>query len=255
MWKVSNPIAAIVLLAMAASTALRFHSWYTADTRPSGWEYSSSESRRKLKHLPDIATPHTSNGLYDQIWRDLKRRGKEPGTKSFDAVLRNRISKQEYALIDELSRFHQSESSLDRTWQGLVKAGKSPGTPPFERLLERKEPRREVVRNENKNWGEATLKAKKSLAEAQIKFEEAAKNLKDAEQSIAQMMEQSQESHDAKRQLEVMEETLETAAEIEVNLFSFGEVLIFRSDRYSNKHDQILFFFISLVINYSYRSY
>jgi len=119
-------------------------------------------------------------------------------------------------LIDELSRFHQSESAFDRTWRGLVKAGKSPGTPPFERSFEQKGPRREEVRKENKHWGEAALKAKKSLTEAEIKFEEAAKNLKDAEQSILQIVEQSQESHEAERQLEVMEETLETAAEIEL---------------------------------------
>ena len=89
---------------------------------------------------------------------------------------------------------------------------------------------------------------KESLMEAKIELEEAAKKLKNVVQS------QENGKGETKKQLKVMEETLESAAGVEVSLFSLDHGFTFRCERYIfYKHVQNLFFFISLVINYSCR--
>eukprot|EP00584_Thalassiosira_punctigera_P022684 CAMPEP_0172573088 /NCGR_PEP_ID=MMETSP1067-20121228/136011_1 /TAXON_ID=265564 ORGANISM="Thalassiosira punctigera, Strain Tpunct2005C2" /NCGR_SAMPLE_ID=MMETSP1067 /ASSEMBLY_ACC=CAM_ASM_000444 /LENGTH=605 /DNA_ID=CAMNT_0013365685 /DNA_START=46 /DNA_END=1863 /DNA_ORIENTATION=- len=142
MRKISNRIAALALLALAANTALRLHSWPGAETTTDRGEYHEPEWRRKLKHQRH---DHGTDSYYDKTWRDIER-DHEPGTTVFEAMLRNRIARQERALLDELARYHRSQSALDRTWKGLVKHGITPGTPPFDRLLEHKEARREAAR-------------------------------------------------------------------------------------------------------------
>jgi len=168
MRKVSNSTATIVILALAAGAALRLHSWRDADTTSPDWEYSSSESRRKLKHeKPVLAPHHKSTSFYDETWRELKRRGKyKVGSQKFNGIIRNRVSRQEALMIEELKGHYDSERAFDKAWRDLVYKGHPPGTPRFERLLERRGVRREDASSILNNVSSTLSKLELEVAEA-----------------------------------------------------------------------------------------
>lgn len=190
MRKVSNPVskaATIVLLALAAGTAVRLRSWRGAVdvTLPSDWEYTSSESRRKLEH---VALPgrHNSDSYYDQMWRSLKSAGYVPGTEVFESIIRNRVSKQEFLLINELAQYHDSWSALDRAWRRLVRDDKKPGTGQFDRLAVVKGARIEGQRDNEiiSRLENRVLSAKKRLDTAQQNYDDVREKLTEEDRRV-----------------------------------------------------------------------
>lgn len=218
MRKVSNRVAATVLLALAASTAVRLRWWRDAADATFPWdrEHASSESRRMLK-LMDVDLPghHKSNSYYDQLWRSLQTAGYDPQSEEFETIVRNRVSNQEDLLVGELRRYHRSQSALDRAWRGLLRDGMRPGSPPFERLLESRGYRRELGRGNEMlaTLGEDALNAKVFLEDAKSDYSKAVKKLEEQKKRMAveeETPEPASEVSGANRQLRVKEETRRT---------------------------------------------
>jgi len=79
-----------VIIALLASTAIEFQSWYHESHEDEDW------TRRRLDVGNSSAfMPRTGNSVHDRTWRGLVRRGFEPGTATFNNRLQERFARRE----------------------------------------------------------------------------------------------------------------------------------------------------------------
>jgi len=90
--KLKTHIAVLVVVALAASTALHFHSWLEV---ASGEDWESFESaRRALAARPN----RNSRTAYERAYTNLVQRGLDPHSRRFNRVLRKKVEAKQRVL-------------------------------------------------------------------------------------------------------------------------------------------------------------
>ena len=133
--KLKTPIAVLVVVALAASTALQFHSWWEV---ASGEDWESFESaRRALAARPN----RNSRTAYERAYNNLVQRGLDPHSRRFNRVLRKKVEAKQ-RVLHQSREYHLKRKENQRSLRedhGKVRGEKTTTTDVMQNLRENME--------------------------------------------------------------------------------------------------------------------
>ncbi|KAL7539888.1 hypothetical protein ACHAWF_006537 [Thalassiosira exigua] len=95
--RLRRSVVAFILLALVASSALRFHSWRRAAEAKEADAVAKELNRQQLWHRK---LTHQSSRIIERTSRGLVARGIEPGTRKYKRIMRIRMERRERELVN-----------------------------------------------------------------------------------------------------------------------------------------------------------